>query len=867
MIKSKVLKSATIISKDLYVERNADRQIRRVIDEMGRPGYILVARQLGKTNLLLHTKQVLENDRAAIVYIDLSNLFENERDCFRNIIDTAIETHTDFFHDASGKIHNMRLSEKLPPQKEHEKELRVLLSYIPEKLIIFLDEIDALTNTSYSNKIFAQIRSIYFTRINYTEYEKLTYVLSGVLEPSEIINDKNISPFNIGEKIYLDDFTHEEYLNFVEKTKLSLDGTVSERVYYWTAGNPRMTWDLCSELENLVLENETLNEESVDNAVHKIYLKDFDTPPVDHIRDRVEREKDLRDAVQVVNYGKGRELDDRIKRKLYLAGIISSNFDDETITIKNEVLNRSLTDQWIREIEKKYKSLEDLAKEKYQEEKYEECISLFQELFEGDDEISNKALCFYYLGKCYFELEKYEEASKCFKKKPFNKKKFSHYYYLELYNLGLCSIYTKDYESSIKCFTELIENEDSNEHSLESKLNISAVYGTVDFKKYKDDIFSLNKSVIDTLEKDSEKYDKSELNNLSVTAYYNLGSLYYDTKDFTNSKLNLTKSLDICSVSCKPRILFKLHSFDDNPESRTKTLNELVNSIIDNNLTLQSNYSITKPLNLSEALLYNILWEVFSEDSKDLFTNILDYCLEHIYPELKPYEIFYSLASFLVSSKRTQEAERVFVELFNRFEAENAGSEFIIGCYKFSCILFDLPEYKNKYFSLFENNLPESFNLDDLYIFNGEINELVKNKKYDKALQLIDIADNYYDTFEDKDKINYLLTHYHKFVAYHNSKQVDKALEQARSLLERTSHVKSPFGKNHLLGMKEVENIREIVGNYIEHNAPKLPFTSGRLKIGRNDFVTVRYTDGRTINIKYKKVLRDIEKGLCSIVT
>jgi hypothetical protein len=59
--------------------------------------------------------------------------------------------------------------------------------------------------------VFSFIRSVYFSgRSNFPELENLTYLLSGVAEPSEIIKNKDVSPFNIGEKIYLDDFSFEE---------------------------------------------------------------------------------------------------------------------------------------------------------------------------------------------------------------------------------------------------------------------------------------------------------------------------------------------------------------------------------------------------------------------------------------------------------------------------------------------------------------------------------------------------------------------------------------------------------------------------------------------------------------------------------
>ncbi len=66
---TKILKPYTIIPPDLYVQRDADRQIKNIIKDMGRPGYVLVSRQMGKTNLLLNAKRKLEtpNDVYSII--------------------------------------------------------------------------------------------------------------------------------------------------------------------------------------------------------------------------------------------------------------------------------------------------------------------------------------------------------------------------------------------------------------------------------------------------------------------------------------------------------------------------------------------------------------------------------------------------------------------------------------------------------------------------------------------------------------------------------------------------------------------------------------------------------------------------------
>ena len=68
----KILRKYTTIPNHLYVERNADKQLKNIIEEMERPGYVLVSRQMGKTNLLFNAIRKLENkDRYQTVFNEI----------------------------------------------------------------------------------------------------------------------------------------------------------------------------------------------------------------------------------------------------------------------------------------------------------------------------------------------------------------------------------------------------------------------------------------------------------------------------------------------------------------------------------------------------------------------------------------------------------------------------------------------------------------------------------------------------------------------------------------------------------------------------------------------------------------------------
>ncbi len=372
----RTLSASTIVPQQLYVERAADRQLRSIIAEMGRPGYILVARQMGKTNLLLNMKR--EQSDSLVLYLDLSNRFASARSWFRNVIDRLMELSEDL-EVAKGVIDAQRAGDRVEPNVEFDRHLRRLLKMTAQKIIIILDEIDSLVTTEYSDVILAQVRSMYFSRISYEEYERLTYVLSGVAEPSDLIKDKNISPFNIGEKIYLYNFDRSEFAEFVKKARLALSSTVADRIFEWTRGNPRMTWDICSELELVAFNSPGLTQEQVDEAVKKLYLRDYDRAPVDHIRILATSDSHIRNALVEIRYGKYEFLDAKMKSRLYLAGITNSAAETNA-ELANKIVDLALSEDWIAAVNLANAGPSSLAIDSYESANYSAAVEQYEKI-------------------------------------------------------------------------------------------------------------------------------------------------------------------------------------------------------------------------------------------------------------------------------------------------------------------------------------------------------------------------------------------------------------------------------------------------------------------------------------------------------
>ncbi|MEQ9629067.1 MAG: AAA-like domain-containing protein, partial [Roseitalea porphyridii] len=123
------------------------------------------------------------------------------------------------------------------------------------------DEIDSILKIKFKDDFFAFIRACYNQRVDNPDYQRLTFCLLGVATPSDLIADKQRTPFNIGQAIELTGFTFAEaksalikgLQNYVENAE-----AVLAEVLDWTGGQPFLTQKLCS---LIVQEWDTMGQE------------------------------------------------------------------------------------------------------------------------------------------------------------------------------------------------------------------------------------------------------------------------------------------------------------------------------------------------------------------------------------------------------------------------------------------------------------------------------------------------------------------------------------------------------------------------------------------------------------------------------
>ncbi|MEL6605466.1 MAG: AAA-like domain-containing protein [Cyanobacteria bacterium J06614_10] len=192
-----------------YIARSFDKIANETIQRQGVTITIKGPRQMGKSSLLTRVMNTARLKNKQIAFVDFQ-LFDkaalSDPDTFFPEFCAWLTDELDL-EDKVDDYWKRRLSNT---QRCSRYVGKYLLPTLDQPLVLAMDEVETMFDTSFRSNFFGMLRSWHNNRATKPIWKQLDLALVTSTEPYQLIDNLNQSPFNVGQIVELTDFNFEQ---------------------------------------------------------------------------------------------------------------------------------------------------------------------------------------------------------------------------------------------------------------------------------------------------------------------------------------------------------------------------------------------------------------------------------------------------------------------------------------------------------------------------------------------------------------------------------------------------------------------------------------------------------------------------------
>ncbi len=341
-----------------YVKRRADDQLYDAV-MAGRYAHVVAPDRSGKSSLIAAMAARLESNGYKVAILDLEQIGDR---------DGGTDSGRWYYSVAYRLLRQLRIRYDLQSwwqdksilsnrQRLLEFYSEVILQHVPERVVVFVDEIQCIEDLPYADQLLTSIRAAHNARTTDPDFSRLCFVLLGECDPVSLMQEAELSPFNVTQQILLDDFSREDLDLFATELNLGRDDakTALDRIYFWTNGQPYLSQKLARAVAR---ESEAENIDELVDRIATLQLAGraalHSEPHMSHIHRAIAN--DQKRCEPLLNlYGKIRkgievpaDLGSEFQRRLMAIGLLVID-EESNAKVRNRLYELVFTARWANE--------------------------------------------------------------------------------------------------------------------------------------------------------------------------------------------------------------------------------------------------------------------------------------------------------------------------------------------------------------------------------------------------------------------------------------------------------------------------------------------------------------------------------------